>query len=170
MDSQNFAVLIKQDSDLAQVSVLDAKGVEQIIFTKSGQLLNYKDQSGSDAFKAVSFLSGKQYVSSVSFNENNEPQITIAVPILRSNIKNGTELLTDVTFGEYKVPEDIQGVIVANYNISNLWESVLSTKIGIGGYAYVVDGLGNLVAHPDKNFLVNNPTSKRDYISVVLIV
>ena len=51
---------------------------------------------------------------------------------------------------------DIDGVIVANYNISDLWQTVLSTKIGQGGYAYVVDGLGYLVAHPDKEFLGAN--------------
>ncbi len=164
-----FAVLIKQDSDLEQVSVLGAKGMEEIIFNKTGQLQNYTDQSRSDAYKAVGFLSGKEYVSSVSYNENSEPQITIAVPILKSKITKDTSASDHVEFGEYNKPEDIQGVIVAKYNISNLWESVLSTKIGVGGYAYVVDGLGNLVAHPDKNFLVknqklNNVQSVQDFI------
>ena len=154
--SQNLAVLMKQDPTLEQVSLLNAQGMQQVVFNQQGQVHTLTDESGSDAFKAVSFLSGKNFVGAVSYNANNEPQITIAVPLLRSNLNQNLNNLPAANFGTYHSPSDFQGVLVANYNISDLWQSVLSTKIGQGGYAYVVDGLGNLVAHPDKKFLATH--------------
>lgn len=150
---QNLAVLIKQNHNLEQVSLLDASGKEQVVFNQQGQVHTLADMSGSDAYKVVSYLTSKNFVGSVSYNAKNEPQITIAVPLLRTNLHQYLDNLPAANVGNYKDPSDFLGVIVANYNVSDLWQSVLSTKIGQGGYAYVVDGLGNLVAHPNKKFL-----------------
>jgi len=154
--NQNLAVLINQDHDIDLLSLLNTKGLEQTVFNRQGQVHTLSDDSGTDAFKAATYLSGNAFVSSVSYNSKNEPLITIAVPILRSNFAQNLNALPAANFGTYKTTDDIQGVLVANYNISDLWQSVLSTKIGQGGYAYVVDSLGNLVAHPDKKFLASH--------------
>lgn len=151
--SHNLGVLINQDADLEKVSLLDPKGMEKIVFNKHGRVNTLTDLSESDAYNAAMFLKGREYVSSVSYNEAGDPLITIAVPMLANNLGQNLDNLSLANLGQYKGPEDIKGIILANYNISDLWQSVLSTKIGEGGYAYVVDGLGNLVAHPNKKFL-----------------
>jgi PAS domain S-box-containing protein len=150
---QNMAVLFNQNTDLQRLSILNNAGNEQKVFDKSGKVLALANVSGSDAFKAINFLSGKDYVSSVSYNEKGDPIVTIAVPILTSNFAQHLNDIQSADFGTYHTPNDINGAIIATYNIKNLWQTVLSTKIGQGGYAYVVDGLGNLVAHPDSGFV-----------------
>lgn len=151
--AQDLAVLTKQDSTLENVSLLNAGGNQEVAFNQQGQISDITNMSGSDAFKAVSYLQGRNYISSVSYNSKNEPQITIAVPLLKSNLNQNLDDLPAANFGKYNNASDFQGVLSATYNISGLWQSVLSTKVGQGGYAYVVDGLGNLVAHPNSIFL-----------------
>ena len=41
------------------------------------------------------------------------------------------------------------GVTVAEINLKLIWDVINDLKIGRGGYAYVVDGKGRLIAHPD---------------------
>lgn len=154
--SQDVAALLKQDSAISDVSVLGSNGLVQLEYGRDGQVKNVEnpDQSGSDAYKAAYFLLGKPYISTVSYDSKNVPFITIAVPY--GTDAQNPKKATDNTerFGS---PSDIKGVIVANYKIDDLWQSVLSTKIGNGGYAYVVDELGNLVAHPDRQYFAAHP-------------
>ncbi len=153
---QNMAVLFSQNADLQRVAIVNATGKEQKVFDSHGKATTLADTSGSDAFKAVNFLNGKAYVSSVNYNEQNDPIITVAVPILASNFSQNLSNLDAANFGSYNKPDDIKGAVIANYNIKDLWQTVLSTKIGQGGYAYVVDGFGNLVAYPDSSFLASH--------------
>lgn len=155
--SQDLAVLVKQDPTLESVSLLNTAGQQQVLFNQQGEQSNLTNQSSSDAFKAVNFLAGKNYIGSVSYNSKNQPQIVIATPLLASNLNQNLNNLPAANFGTYTNSSSIQGVLVAEYNISGLWSSVLSTKVGQGGYAYVVDGLGNLVAHPSAKFLESHP-------------
>lgn len=152
----NLAFLMKGDDSLENVALVNNKGQETIAFSRQGELSVLNDISSSDAFKATTFLAGKEYVGPITYNEASEPLITIAVPVLKYDTSQNLGDLSTAEFGEYKNPEDIQAVIIAKYNLKNLWESVLSTKIGDGGYAYVVDDRGNLVAHPEKDFLSKN--------------
>ncbi len=153
---QDVAALLKQDSAITSVYVLSSNGLVQNAYNRQGQIANVEepDQSGSDAYKAAYFLLGKPYISTVSYDSKNVPFITIAVPFGTNS--TGTKKTNSKTerFGQ---PSDIKGVIVANYEIDDLWQSVLSTRIGNGGYAYVVDELGNLVAHPDRQYFAAHP-------------
>lgn len=154
--NRDVAALLKQDTAINNVYVLSSNGMIQLAYDRQGQAKNIEDedQSGTDAYKAAYFLLGKPYVSTVSYDDNNAPYITIAVPF-GNNVENAKKLTDSIErFGE---PDDIKGVIVANYKIDDLWQSVLSTKIGDGGYAYVVDELGNLVAHPDRQYFAAHP-------------
>ncbi len=154
---QNLAVALNDNPDMQRVAIVNASGQDQVVFKRSGQVSTLENESNTDAFKAVNFLSGKAYVSSVSYNSSHEPIITIATPVLTSNFSSHLSDLNNANFGIYSSSGDIQGAVIASYNMSNLWNSVLSTKVGQGGYAYVVDGLGNLVAHPNNQFLATHP-------------
>ncbi|MEI7682901.1 MAG: ATP-binding protein [Candidatus Saccharibacteria bacterium] len=149
---QNIAVQFSQNPDLQNLSIVNNTGKEQVVFNRGGKVTALNNVSSSDAFKAINFLNGKNYVSSVIYDDKNDPEITIAVPILVSNYTQHLNNLPVAEFGTYQSPNDITGAVIATYNIKNLWQTVLSTKTGQGGYAYIVDGLGNLVAHRDSSF------------------
>ncbi|MDZ7786279.1 MAG: ATP-binding protein [Candidatus Saccharibacteria bacterium] len=131
---QNVTTIIAQDPDIKRLAVLDDEGNELYVYDNGEEVSDLRNASGTDAFKAVNFLADT-YVGSVKYDESNEPTITIATPVFGSG--------------------GVSGAVVGDYNISNLWESVLSTRFGENGYAYVIDGLGNLVAHPDRDFLTS---------------
>jgi two-component system sensor histidine kinase ResE len=149
----NMAVLFKQNAGLQRLAILDASGTEKQVFSNQGRITALTNDSGSDAFKAVNFLNGKAYVSSVSYSQKKDPQITIAVPILKSDFSQKLNNLPAANFGTFKSADDLNGAVVATYDVKDLWGTVLSTTVGKGGYAYVVDGLGNLIAHPNAQFL-----------------
>ncbi len=156
--NQDLSALLGQDKDIESIFILDSNGIKKVGYNQQGPMsvLAGADQSGSDAYKAAYFLAGKPYISSVTYNQNSNPFITIAVPVLQPGAAKQSSSSGSQTSESFGSQKDIRFVLVADYNISDLWQSVLSTKIGQGGYAYVVDGLGNLVAHPDKNFLTSH--------------
>jgi signal transduction histidine kinase/HAMP domain-containing protein len=48
------------------------------------------------------------------------------------------------------------GVTVAENNLKLIWDVITALKIGEGGYAYVVDGRGRLIAHPDISLVLRD--------------
>ncbi len=154
--SINLASMIKQDRDLQKVALVNEKGKEIVVINQQGLVKKHSEVSTSDAFKATTFLAGKEYIGPVNYSEAGKPSITIAVPLISFTEQQDLSNLSTAEFGTYRSPEDIKGVLVADYNLSDLWDSVLSTEIGSGGYAYVIDDKGNLIAHPDDNFLTEH--------------
>ncbi len=153
---QNLAIILNHDSNMQRIAIVNSSGQDQVVFNRLGNDSSLANEANTDAFKAVNFLSGKAYVSSVSYNGQNKPIITIAVSILKSNYSQYLTDLPRANFGTYNNPGDIQGAVIASYDMSTLWQSVLSTKIGANGYAYVVDGLGNLVAYNNNQFFAKH--------------
>ena len=48
------------------------------------------------------------------------------------------------------------GVTVAEINLKLIWDVITALKIGQGGYAYVVDARGRLIAHPDISLVLRD--------------
>src|SRR5438270_11749466 len=48
------------------------------------------------------------------------------------------------------------GVTVVDINLKLIWDVITALKIGQGGYAYVVDGRGRLIAHPDISLVLRD--------------
>ena len=48
------------------------------------------------------------------------------------------------------------GVTVAEVNLKLIWDVITGLKIGQGGYAYVVDERGKLIAHPDISLVLRD--------------
>src|SRR5260370_41340129 len=48
------------------------------------------------------------------------------------------------------------GVTIAEVNLKLIWDVITGMKIGQGGYAYVVDHEGRLIAHPDISLVLRN--------------
>jgi signal transduction histidine kinase len=53
------------------------------------------------------------------------------------------------------------GVSVADVNLTHIWDVVTQIRVGRSGRAYVVDGEGRLIAHPDISLVLRNTDLSR---------
>jgi signal transduction histidine kinase/CheY-like chemotaxis protein len=122
-----FLKLQRQVPAVTDVAWVDAQGRERL---RMSRLLMNEEESGRDqsASPAVrGARAGQPYFGPVSFRKQTEPYMTIAT----------------------RADEAAEGVVVADVNLKFVWDVVTQIKVGRTGVAYVVDGAGNLVAHPD---------------------
>ena len=113
----------------SMVSLLDRDGWERDKVSRFHTFLpkELKNQADNPAF--ISVLEGKPYIGNIEFLGNTGLlSLTIALPI-RSPAA------------------DIVGALIAEVNISHLWQDVARIKIGQSGYAYLVDNQGRFVAY-----------------------
>src|SRR5262249_23799559 len=123
--------LLRQGPALTQISQLDAPGREQrrrsrLALDVVGSGTNFSDDP---KFKEAS--AGRTYFSPVYFRKESEPYMTVAMP------SGG---------GAAGAPAP---VTVAEVNLKFIWDVVSQIRIGKAGHAFVVDGRGQLIAHPD---------------------
>src|SRR5688572_7306893 len=122
-----YVRLLRRAPAITEAGFLDPTGKEQL---RVSRLAMNVVGSGVDYSSDARFLEargGKTYFGPVYFRNESEPYMTVAV---RSGGPDG-------------------GVLTAEVNLKLIWDVVSQIKIGRAGYAYVVDGNGVLVAHPD---------------------
>lgn len=119
--------LLRQVPALTEISQLDGQGRERYRISRQSMdvIRSLRDFSQDAAF--VGATANKVYYGPVYFVNQSEPYMTIAVA--------GTERSS--------------GVVVGQLNLKFIWEVVSQIKVGENGQAYVVDGQGRLIAHPD---------------------
>jgi signal transduction histidine kinase len=119
--------LLRQVPAITEVSHIDPTGHEQLRVSRLAMdvIGSHLDLSRDPKF--VEAMERKTYFSPVYFRKESEPYMTIAMA---------------------GAGEDT-GVIAAEANLKFIWDVVSNLKVGKGGYAYVVDGKGRLIAHPD---------------------
>jgi len=93
--------------------------------------------TGRGAF--VEAMANRVYFSTVHFHKESEPYLTMAVA------HRGKE----------------GGVTIAEVNLKLILDVVSQIKVGQRGYAYVVDGEGRLIAHPDISLVLRNTDMSR---------
>ncbi len=116
---------------LDELTYADALGRERIkvspYHTFTTDELN--TQSATDGFRQA--MRGKRYLSDVTFSEySGQPIVTLAIPI--SDLRQETV-----------------GVLMAQVNFRQMWNTVTGLQVGRSGYAYVVDEQGRLIAYRD---------------------
>jgi signal transduction histidine kinase len=132
----DYLRLLKQVLPITEISYLDAAGKEQL---QVSRLKMDVTGSGDDYSTKPQFLeakAGKIYHGPVTFRKESEPYMTIAMA------------------GSGKGA----GVTVAAVNLKFIWDVVSQIKIGKAGHAYVVDGQGVLIAHPDISLVLQKTT------------
>ncbi|HOU12101.1 MAG TPA: ATP-binding protein [Anaerolineae bacterium] len=82
---------------------------------------------------------GQRYLGPVSLSQFEEPLVTLAIPVK-------------------DVRQDVVGALVAEVNLKFMWDVIAQVKIGTGGYAYVVDREGRLIAHRDASEVLQGQT------------
>ena len=125
-----LGLLVKNDSSFTDASIINSEGMEVIKVSDRKVYFpsDLTDQSKSTKF--VKALKGENYVSPVYTSSQAQPYVTIAIPL-------------------WGVAQSVAGVVSAEADLSFLWEALGKIQFGTAGYAYLVDGQGNLIAHKD---------------------
>ena len=124
---RNEIDVLRQMSVIDHVTLLDPQGRERLRTSRVGLDIidSMQDYSNQDVFRQTK--SGKPYRSQVTFLQDSQPAMTIAMAI---------------------GPEEA-GITVVQINLEFLLDGIHRTKIGAAGYSYVIDAAGQLIAHPD---------------------
>ena len=125
-----LGLLVKNDTSFTHASIIDANGMEVI---KVSDRKVYFPSDLTDQSKTASFikaLKGENYISPVHTSAQAQPYVTLAIPL-------------------WGVAQSVAGVVSAEADLSFLWEAIGKIQFGAAGYAYLVDGQGNLIAHKD---------------------
>ncbi|MBN1869182.1 MAG: HAMP domain-containing protein [Candidatus Omnitrophica bacterium] len=114
-----------------RISSLNLKG-EEIATSQLGTEL--RDRSREQAFRKA--VLGESYLSEVKISDNRIPFLTLAEPIRQ--------------FGK------VQGVLIADLNVRNIWDTVDGIQVGRLGKAYLINQQGRIIAHHDKKKVLKN--------------
>jgi signal transduction histidine kinase len=132
----DYLRLLRQAPSITEISHLDAEGREQL---RVSRLAMDVVGSGVDLSREPKFReakAGKIYYGPVYFRKESEPYMTIAMA------GAGQEA----------------GVTVAEVNLKFIWDVVSQIKVGKAGHAFVLDGQGVLIAHPDISLVLQKTT------------
>src|SRR6201996_9290945 len=126
--------LLRQVPAITELAQIDASGHEQL---KVSRLTMDVVGSGVDYSNKPEFseaVKNKVYYGPVYFRRESEPYMTIALAGARAE----------------------NGVSIAQVNLKLIWDVISGIKVGEKGQAYVVDGDGRLIAHPDISLVLRN--------------
>lgn len=135
--------LMQQDDDITQLILYSPEGKVLLDIQSEGRPHNIadpsKDKKSLSAFKVVTFLSGKEYISPVYYDKTH-PYFIVAVPIIDASTLGNQSRLSTSERGVIRGAGDIQGALL----------SVIDIRDNIGG---------DLLDDPDeatKTFIINN--------------
>jgi signal transduction histidine kinase/ActR/RegA family two-component response regulator len=119
--------VMRQVPALADIVQLDATGREQYRMSREAPdvIESHVDHSQEAAF--IQAMANKVYYGPVYFIDESQPYMTIAMAGVRPEF----------------------GVIVAQVNLTFIWDVISPIKVGKHGQAYVIDEAARLIAHPD---------------------
>lgn len=135
---------------ITEAVALDAHG---IVNMQASRLRTVLAEGKRDLSKTAAFQQAKQgtsYFSPVYFVRDSEPYMSISVPIER-------------------FAGEVIGVLQAEVNLKYIWEVVSGIKVGKAGYAFVVSGSGDLIAHPDISLVLQRlNVAQLNYVKAAL--
>src|SRR3984893_13927989 len=130
----DYVRLLRQVPAITELIQLDDAGKEQL---KVSRLAIDVIGSEKDYSETPSFIEARKHrvwFSPVYFRKESEPYMTLAMARAGRNA----------------------GVTIAEVSLKLIWDVITGMKIGQGGYAYVVDRDGRLIAHPDISLVLRN--------------
>lgn len=153
----DLTALIKQDNDIQSLILANSSGKVVVAMNRQGLLNTNYNVASYNAFRAATFLAGKEYIGQVKYNNQKQPTVTIGIPLVNFNKgQNLTSLSTANNNGTIRTPNQIKGVLIAQVSLANLWKSVLANRFNSADYIYVVSSQGSLISYPNNNFLEKN--------------
>ena len=136
LDQRRFDAqrLLRQVPAITEIAQLDGSGHEQLKVSRLAMDVVGSGQDFSDDPKFTDPVAHKVWFGPVYFRGQSEPYMAIAVGGNRREA----------------------GVSVAEVNLKFIWDVVSRIRVGRRGTAYVVDGKGRLIAHPDIALVLRN--------------
>ena len=129
-----WRLLLRQVPAITDVVLINTEGHEELRVSRLGLDSIGSGSDFSQDPKFVEAIAHKVYYGPVYFRGESEPYMTLA---LASSGSRPT-------------------VSVAEVNLKFMWDTISQIKLGEGGYAYVVDQQGRLIAHPDISLVLRN--------------
>ncbi len=119
--------LFRQAPAIVSLALLDHRGRERLYVSRIGlnRIDSRTDRSTDPA--VVGTRSARIWFGDVSYNRGSEPYLMIAISGSRASA----------------------GTLIAEVNLKLIWDVISAIKVGKTGFAFVLDRLGRLVAHPD---------------------
>jgi adenylate cyclase len=119
--------LLRQMPAIASLTLVDSSGRERLYVSRTGlnRTESRTDLSTTPAVMAA--RSARIWYSDVTYYRGSEPYMRVAISGNRPSI----------------------GTVVAEVNLKLIWDVISAIKVGETGFAFVLDGAGRLVAHPD---------------------
>lgn len=160
--------LLQLDNSLQEISLINLSGQELVKIDRNKayldkELTNVKE---SQEFASVTYRYGLEYVSQVYFSKQNEPILTVAVPIIMPSegMARQTIIQMDPTLKQV-AGETIIGIVSAKFNLSKLFVKITNNKTGKNEYLYIVDEKNKIISHTNSDLVKNsNDVSSLDII------
>jgi signal transduction histidine kinase/CheY-like chemotaxis protein len=126
--------LIQQTPAISELVEVDPSGHERLRLSRTAVSVvdGGADRAKDEAY--VQALARKVYYGPVRFRYDSEPYMTVAIAGARPDT----------------------GVTIAEVDLKRIWDVVSQIKVGQHGYAYVTDGRGRLIAHPDLSLVLKH--------------
>jgi signal transduction histidine kinase/CheY-like chemotaxis protein len=126
--------LLRQVPAITDLTLLDGDGRERLHVSRfSLERVGVATDLSADR-RFVEALANRIHYGPVYFRRETEPFMTLAMAGTRREF----------------------GVVIAEVNLKHIWDVVAQIRIGRAGTAYVVDGHGRLIAHPDISLVLRN--------------
>ncbi|MGH7349398.1 MAG: GAF domain-containing protein, partial [Candidatus Rokuibacteriota bacterium] len=134
----DFYRLQRQVPAITEISYIDPNGREQVRVSRLAMDVfgSQTDLSGDPRFTEA--RAHRLYRGPVYFRKESEPYLAIAIAEGRQG-----------------------GVTAAEVNLKFIWDVVSRIKVGKAGQAFVVDGQGALIAHPDISLVLQKTDMRR---------
>jgi signal transduction histidine kinase/CheY-like chemotaxis protein len=126
--------LLRQVRAISELSQLDAAGRERLRVSRLAMDVVGSQVDYSEEPKFREAVARTVYYGPVYFRHESEPYMTLSVVGSRRDA----------------------GVSVAEVNLRFIWDVVSQIKVGERGRAYLLDGQGRLIAHPDISLVLRN--------------
>jgi class 3 adenylate cyclase len=124
--------LLRQVPAIASLSLLDGDGRERLYVSRIGlnRIESRADRSRDPA--AGGARTARIWFGDVTYNRGSEPYVTLAITGNRPSV----------------------GIAIAEVNLKLIWDVISAIKVGESGSAFVLDGPGRLIAHPDLSLVL----------------
>lgn len=130
----DFIRLLRQVPAITELSYIDGTGKERLRVSRlePDAIDSGRDYTADPRFAQA--VANKTWYGPVYLRRGSEPYMTIAIAHAGRN----------------------PGVTVAEVNLKLIWDVITAIHVGQGGYAYVVDNTGRLIAHPDLSLVLRD--------------
>jgi GAF domain-containing protein/HAMP domain-containing protein len=134
--------LLTYNAGFETLTLMDNTGQE---IAKTSRYLQFSGQdliNQADSPEFVAAIQADRYLGPVSFSQDAEPLVTLAVPVKDAG-------------------GQVEGVLSAEINLKYMWDIIGRLETSLGSYAYVVDGDGRLLAHRDSSLVLQGRNLSR---------